>query len=92
MEVKVIHKSHGRPCECCSSWLKHWERITHEDVGTCRAKGCTNPAKVGATVKRKTGDNTWRIVPLCLEHNKSDEFITLNKHTTTASAEQHSCE
>lgn len=92
MEVKVIHRTTGRACECCSSWLKHWEKLTREEVGTCRTKGCTNPAKLGATVKRKTGDDTWRIVPLCHECNKTTDWITLNKNTTTASAEQFSCQ
>ncbi|MEP2737693.1 hypothetical protein [Ekhidna sp.] len=88
MEVKVIHRNSARACECCSSWLKHWEKITKEDVGTCRTKSCTNPSKVGAHVKRKSGDNTWRIVPLCHDCNKRTDWITLNKHTTSAPAEQ----
>lgn len=92
MEVKVIHKNSARACECCSSWLKHWEKITRERVGECRTKSCTNPAKIGAHVKRKSGDDMWRIVPLCHECHANTGWIELNKHTVSAPSEQHACE
>lgn len=91
MEVKNANGTSGRRCKCCNSWKGHWEKITDEGAYTCSRKGCSNRVAVGAHVIRRT-DSSWRIVPLCHECNKRDDWMELNKGILTVSAEHFSCE
>lgn len=90
MEVRNINKTTGRKCECCSSWLGHWEKVMGESASICKAKNCTNSANVGAHVTRKINGD-WRIVPFCYSCNKRTGWIELNKNTKTVSASHFSC-
>jgi len=91
MEVQNLKRTTGRTCDCCSSWIGHWEKMTGESARQCKAKNCGNNADVGAHVIRPS-NNEWRIVPFCYECNKREGWIELNKSAKTVSADHFSCE
>jgi hypothetical protein len=63
----------GRACICAvgpNTWIAHWSRGTQKPLPTtCYAKGCGDPATVGAHVKHPDDlRNIW-VVPFCQWHN-----------------------
>lgn len=73
------------------SWKEYWEDATERKFDKCSVKGCHNDAEHGAHVKggkaksysedlelTRIFGNSHCIVPLCAEHNNSnntDDFI-----------------
>lgn len=79
VNVKNIH-SGSRPAPSgYSSWLSYWMKeqgVT--STPKCANIACTAWAEHGGHVKKvKSNDNSWYIVPLCVECNedKDKEFI-----------------
>jgi hypothetical protein len=63
----------------CSSWLAHWERFSMQKAYKCSVIKCWRYYElVGAHVYQTDSANKEiYIVPLCVEHNKSEEELDI---------------
>ena len=78
----------SKACPNCGPWIRHWERLSGEDVpsaGDCAAVGCDGKTKegkpaeiVGCHVMLKDDkDKQVYIAPLCTCCNNTDEDAEL---------------
>ncbi|WP_411823360.1 hypothetical protein [Leptospira sp. 'Mane'] len=63
-------------CECCDSWMAHWENNYGEDTENCSVNFCKNKAEVGAHVGIVDDEfEDIYIIPLCKSHNSSEDIM-----------------
>ena len=87
MIVRNISGTADYACSC-GSWLKHWEKYSGQNLPTyCPEKNCLNKVLVGAHVQKDSIlDNSWYIIPLCQEHNKSAKSLEVANYIKLVSA------
>jgi hypothetical protein len=70
MLVRNLQEDSHSPTCGCGTWIHHWEKGSGRKRGHCCAKGCFKEADRGGHVQRKDiKDNSWYIIPICVEHN-----------------------
>lgn len=69
--VKNISGTTDRECQKCSSWLKHWEKLTGKTAKYCSK--CAEQATLGGHVRKIFSDKKEYITPLCHKCNSYDE-------------------
>ena len=73
VKIKNANATASRSCSC-GSWLKHWEKYSNNEAGTCSVDGCDKQADAGAHVTRPNAKSdklktSPYIVPMCSSHN-----------------------
>jgi len=64
------HESDPPTCGC-GTWIRHWENGSNKKKGNCCAYACFEKADRGGHVqKRKVGDDSWYIIPICAKCNR----------------------
>jgi hypothetical protein len=78
----IAGTANRKPREGYETWLDFHEQNSGKKSKTCKVKGCTNKATIGAHVRkvklRKNQDRSWYIVPLCKSCNQSKDEFELN--------------
>lgn len=77
MKVKNIHSGGNRKIpDGYTSWLNYWmERKGVSDTPNCANKACSRMAEHGGHIKKVgSTDNTWYIVPLCVNCNEDKDL------------------
>ena len=87
MRVRNITSTSENKCSC-GSWLDHWKKFARITLNTCSVQGCTGTDLVGGHVlKESTSDQSWYIVPLCVDcNNQRGQALDIRDNVTLVSA------
>ncbi|MDR2700301.1 MAG: hypothetical protein LBC12_05790 [Nitrososphaerota archaeon] len=89
----IIGTADRKPKSGYDSWLDFYEQNSGKSSKTCKVKGCTNKATVGAHVRkarlRKNQDRSWYIVPLCHSCTHIEDMFELNADASPVSVRLH---
>ena len=92
-KVKTVSGSADKSCNC-GSWLEHWENFCGNKAILCSAILCLERQLVGAHVKKVyLTENARYIIPLCQQHNQSENMIEISGNYILVSADpKETCE
>jgi hypothetical protein len=68
------------PCQCCHSWLEHWQAAIGDHDPFCSHAECLNKASTAVGVHNvDSNDRSIYLVPVCAIHKRSlAEYPTLS--------------
>ncbi|MEN8248887.1 MAG: hypothetical protein ABFS32_08140 [Bacteroidota bacterium] len=86
-KVKTISRTADKSCNC-GSWLQHWENFCGSKAILCSSILCLEGQLVGAHVKKiYLTDSAQYIIPLCQQHNQSENMIEISDNCILVSAD-----
>lgn len=71
-------------CQCCESWINHWENFVNEPAVFCSASSCNETNDIEGAHVEEINSGTIGIIPLCKTHNKHDGVFEVLDSTKIA--------